>query len=327
MRNLKLMIVSAALTVSAAHLPAQCAFDDASQSVTADAMGGAFTARADDSSALFINPAGLSQLERGEISLMYGKPMAAAKGLNLGKEYAVMAMPLGNKVAIACGGSLFDASGLMKEYEAMMGAAVRVTPEISVGGSVSYLSHSYTMRGEDDASDPVFSGGMGQGAVGLDLGMRAGLTDKLSMGLSGRHLNRPNVGLVSKDAVPMELRGGLMYKLGQVSILADVIKRDAGPDAYRAGSVRLGGGMEWKAMDRLALRSGVNNTALTAGFGISLKSLRLDYAFDLAYQAMADNGGGHKLAVSVGFGGKPEARRRSVSPRQQRASPDSFWIY
>jgi len=42
---------------------------------------------------------------------------------------------------------------------------------------------------------------------------------------------------------------------------------------------------------------------------------------------MEDNGGSHKLAVSVGFGNKPEARRESVSPRQQRTASDSFWIY
>ena len=327
MNNLKLALMFSALILAVGSGKSRAAFDEASQSVTAEAMGGAFAAKADDSSALFINPAGLNQLERGEFSLMYGKPMAAAKGMDLGKNYAVMAMPLNNKVSIACGGSLFDASGLMKEYEGILGAAVRLTPRISVGGSLSYLSHSYAIDGEQDGADPVFAGGKSRGALGLDLGMQAGLTDKLSMGLSGRHLNRPNVGLIAKDAVPMELRGGLVYRMEKVSVLADVTKRDAGPDVSQAGSVRLGGGVEWKAMDRLALRSGLNNTALTAGFGITLKSLRLDYAFDLAYQAMEDNGGSHKLAVSVGFGNKPEARRQSVSPRQRVSGSDSFWIY
>ena len=174
------------------------------------------------------------------------------------------------------------------------------------------------LLGPLDISSGVFQ-------AGLDLGLQASLTDKLSLGLSGRHLNRPDVGLVSKDQVPMELRGGLAYRMRRVSVLADVMRRDAGPDA--AQTMRMGGGLEWQAMDRLALRAGGNNTQLTAGFGITLKSLRVDYAFDLAYQAMQDSGGNHKLAVSIGFGPDKDARRDAVSPRRQMKSTDSFWIY
>jgi len=316
----------AALILAAAGMKAQGAFNHASQSVPADAMGGAFVAKADDSSALFINPAGLSQLGRGEFSLMYGKPMAAAKGVSLAKEYAVLAMPVTKKVAIGCGGSLFDAAGLMKEYEGIFAAALRLTDGLSVGGAMTYLSHGYSF-GTDSAegSSPAFDGPKSKGALGLDLGLQASLTDKLSLGLSGRHLNRPDVGLVSKDQVPMELRGGLAYRMRRVSVLADVMRRDAGPDA--AQTMRMGGGLEWQAMDRLALRAGGNNTQLTAGFGITLKSLRVDYAFDLAYQAMQDSGGNHKLAVSIGFGPDKDARRDAVSPRRQMKSAESFWIY
>ena len=194
-------------------------FSQASQSVAAEGMAGSFVGKADNSSAVFINPAGLFQIERLELGVMYSNPFMGMQGVSLSKEYFVLGIPIKPGFVLGAGISMFDASGLLKEYEGILGISYKINSFMAVGGSASYLFHSYQVSGNSLAViDPVFKNGNSKSALGFDLGVMFFPIKILNLGFSARHINKPDMGLDSKDIVPMELRGGGMLKLERLVI-------------------------------------------------------------------------------------------------------------
>lgn len=295
---------------------ANAGFSQSSLSMAGQSISGGFVAKADDPSAIFLNPAGISQISRSELSLSYSKPFAGLTGVSFQQGYAALAVPINRRWTLGLAGNSFDANGLLTEQEGGLGVVVQVSRRLAVGTNVTYLRHSYNVTG-NAAADPLFAQGRAKGAMGIDAGALLTVSRFVTLGFSGRHLNRPDVGLKSKDIVPMELLGGAKIHMGQLSLLADVMVRDAGQDIANRREITWAAGTEWSVLSSLALRAGLNRGSLAAGMGFNVGDFRLDYSFSLSNFLEQDAGGGHHAVLSYRFGRDRYAER----PKEAIAAP------
>lgn len=287
--------------------------------VAAEGLGGAFVARADNSPSIFLNPAGLVQLNRGETSFQYGRPWMGLPGVSLQQASVALGLPAGPRWGWGLGISHFDAVGLLQEQELVWGAARRFR-RLSLGGSVELLR-----RAVQNSSDPMAVGDPVQGrsrtAVGWDVGLLYGFTRDLQGGVALRRINRPDVGLSSPDRVPMEGRAGGLYRWRSFSVTADVSQRGAVPEGTSRSTWALGG--EWrpslpsKEPAPLALRGGLHSDGMALGLGVVLGTLTVDYAYDFLRTDVSESSGAHRMALSARFG----APRVSPTPVPSRGRP------
>lgn len=292
---------------------AQAGFLQDSPSAAAQAMAGTFAGKADDPSALFINSAGLAQLRRPEGYFLYSKPQLGLEGASLAQSGLIAAAPAGERLTFALGANSFDAAGLLKEEEFLLGSAYKLNSHLLLGMSLGYLRRSYNIGGDPLAErDPVFKNGTSKGALGLDVGAIVLINRQAQLGFSARHLNRPDLGLSGSDRVPMALRAGGLYRLERFNVLADLNFRDSRSAGAGEGRLSWSAAAELLVVKRrigpsLLVRAGVNENQLTMGFGVTAWNLTVDYAFALFSKLVNDGAGGHTLALRMAFGGERSA--------------------
>lgn len=246
------------------------------------AMGEAFTAVADDVTALYWNPAGLSQLEERKLSASYNSWFA-----DVSQGYVSLGFPaLGGTVAVGTNyvdmGTIErrDASGDLKgEFRAS-----------SIHASVGYA------RG--DRFSIGFAGGMLRESIENDqkitfLGT-AGILLKngnLSLGACAQNVG----GKLGEDPLPFILKAGAGLRMRGLNIAVDVgMPQDN--DTYFCT------GMEWWLADKFALRAGYRSgqdigPGYTAGIGFKTNNLSLDYA----YVPYDDLGTTHRVSLGIEF--------------------------
>jgi len=265
-------------------------------------MGEAFTALADDSSALYWNPAGMSMLRQKEVSFMGSQLI---EGVN---------------------------------YEQM--AFVAPGDSYAFGTNLSYLGYG-TITGYDNTGSDIPTGNVSAYAYNLNGGISRLITDSLSLGVSGGLLHEsladvsantfavnagalytlpthawdglyraglavrnlgPGLEFISeRDPLPREIALGAsaqgIHKL-PLNLTADVgIPND--------NSTYLSLGSEYWFRDMFAVRlgyAGSNNEGkgLRVGFGLKYGSLLFDYA----YAGFGDFGATNRLSLSLRFGEK-----------------------
>ncbi len=271
--------------------------ENSGASARAQAMGGAFVGVADDSSALFWNPAGLAGLGKMEMALHHNSWLAG-----IIQETAVLGMPLGALGGVAASlnyvnyGSLpgYDDNGLrVADYSANryglgVGWGMRVLRDVSAGAS---LKGAYRTLG-----------GTGYSDLSLDLGGLWEPRPALKVGLSYSNLGTAVGGFSQASA----LRVGGSYGMP----LSDTnhILFAAAASVEPMGVNRLQAGVEDLIHSMLALRLGYQlNLAdnqiggligLTGGLGISYENFGLDYA----YLPFGDLGTAQRLTLSYKFG-------------------------
>src|SRR5262249_43561613 len=141
-------------------------------------MGGAFSALADDASALYWNPAGLARLGHQEIAASH----ANLFGTNVRDDIVSFALPLSADRAAARGwyhsafaeGRLgFSGNGFP------LGAGSKVLPWMGAGAGATLLARSTSLDGLSITSGHGF---------GLDLGVLAAPADRWRLGFMGQDL-------------------------------------------------------------------------------------------------------------------------------------------
>lgn len=297
------------------------AFKDMGWSARSAGMGGAFTAVSDDSSGILYNPAGLTQAKRAEVNLMHAKLFAGLDEVDLGLSYGALLFPTKNMGTFAANWANFSSINQYREdtvsiaYAGSLNALIkRLVPEISFGINIKYLSHSYTLD-ERTRPDPVFADGSSKASMALDCGIWSrpipNWCSGLSAGLVFKNINHVDIGLKTKDIVPMELRYGLAYKINKYwgirNILTsfDYVYRDQewGSDEDK---MNLHFGMEaWVFNEILGFRLGGNYNELTSGFSVGSPekfnlNLKLDYAF-LWPMKISETLGTHRISLTYGF--------------------------
>lgn len=129
------------------------------------------------------------------------------------------------------------------------------------GATVSY---THVFQGEGYGS---------AGAVGVDLGLAALITDELWFGARATNINRPAYGSTDEE-LPRELAAGLSYRLSSIAFFtAEVVK-----DVKFPLSVR--GGIEFEVFRSLFARAGITTEPSTysGGFGYQAETWEINLA-------------------------------------------------
>jgi hypothetical protein len=264
----------------------------------ASGMGGAFVAVADDASAAYWNPAGLSRI---------GPQVLFAHNayiVDMKQEY-VSAVTRFGEWTVAGSFNIFDIGTLEKRDDsgALLG---EFRPfDLSLGISVAYpvledLSLGATAKGImsdidiETATGFLFDiGAIWDGAIGPVEGISAGVTVR-NLGPSLTFIDEPF------DA-PLGVRGGLAYRRDMPAAGSRfVLSFDV--ESMRGGDIETFVGGEWYYGEYISGRLGLNPNSDTRDFATGFGAHYRDFVVDYAYVPFtSDLGSSHRIGVTYTF--------------------------
>lgn len=287
-------------TLSAASLQDPFGCDGAS--ARAVAMGKAFVAVSDDSSALFFNPAGLGNLGRIDVGVHHQSALAG-----ITQEILSAACPVRERWGVGFTGQYLNygafqgreadgtpTSGL-SAYQAGLGLGCGVR---LAGGLFAGAAFRGVLQRFASSSYHIFNGDAGL-LYAAPRGWRWGASC-VNMGTSARGASASSL---ARFGVSKAFGGNGVY--GLLAALAVSYEPRYGTGAQA--------GLEGSARSRYFLRAGYSYDAqeagteglrgFTAGFGLALRGFLLDYAF----LPFGDLGTTHRVSLGYRWGGKASA--------------------
>ncbi|MFA5114113.1 MAG: S-layer homology domain-containing protein [Candidatus Margulisiibacteriota bacterium] len=296
-------------------------------------MGKVFTAFADDPSAIFLNPAGLSLVEKWELSSMSGK---FANEMDYAQLSTVIPSRFGNfGVAYTGGGLSFTAPS---PEVIVIGGEEKYFP--SPSGTVSYqwnnaaLLFSYGKQCQFpqwNISDLKLGTSLklySQNLAGSGINPLTASGFDLDIGALYQPTRQLTTALVLQNIVPTALGGGVKWSSGVQESLPALARLglkygllgENGQISWRGQELALGLdyefypthgsnpaatrlGLEWSPQEILAVRLGSESGDLTYGVGLSFDEFRFDYAYH-AYYGLASAATNY-FSLSYGVG-KPK---------------------
>lgn len=287
------------------------------------ALGGAFSAIADDASAAVWNPGGLGFVNRRQLQGSHSNLI----GIGFSEQYVSLAMPswrwgvtsltvrhLGvGEIESRDDRNLLIDDGLSShDTEIMLAYGRQLSPAWGIGGAIKMQQQSLA--------------GFSDSGLGLDLGVLvrpvlmlhedAVWADRVSLGVSVRNLIEPSIRLVEDEvADPTGLRVGVAYRhpfreQGFILTSFDVEKTG---DA----SARLHGGFEIRPLPMLALRTGFSAGTPLAGAGVRWRDMSFDYVYE-----SNELGAVHRVGLELAFGSTTEERQRTYYAREEARIQD-----
>ncbi len=280
-------------------------------------MGGAYVGLADEASAPYWNPAGLTQIEEHQFLSMYA-PFFEGVSHNF-VSYVHPLRSWGN-LAIS---DVFLYSGGYEEVDKdgnvlgrnqsifnnaiIISYANRIYGRLSLGANLK-LVHERVMK---------YSGN----SQGIDLGVLYKPRDELSIGLAVQNVLQPKVTLIDDPNVyDTNVKGGVAFNTyhNRLTLTADVNKL-VNEKAYFSAGLEISpwekaSFTSWKRLD---LRAGVNHLqSFTCGIGLKMDFLSLDYAFNIHKM-----GNLHRFGLTFSWGNIYKALARPVLD-----SGDIYWV-
>lgn len=259
-----------------------------SMSPRAIAMGGAFSALADDSGAVFVNPAGLAQFEQREVGLGFTQYFQDAKMGNLS-----YAGNLADK-RFGLGLTFMNVGGIEKRG---LNDAVGVVPDI---GSFSSNDMALSLAYAKKDSFPDFLDKLDAGfavkfvrsaidtksafALALDAGLIYHATEKVNFALAMANLGNKMKFDTESDPLPFCIRAGVLYRpqpamnfVGELNqyLVDEKFYPSVGAEYWFRNSFALRGGYKF-GYDTANLG---NEVGLSLGFGLKVSGLGVDYAY------------------------------------------------
>ncbi len=232
------------------------------------AMGEAFTGVADDVTALYWNPAGLTRAGNIEVLAMQNFWL-----LDMSYQYAAGACktPLGR---IGVSGA-YSSSGTIPKYENFrkVGEYTAYDAAVTLGYARSFLGLSAGATGKLIQQKIEEENALGFGFdAGLLYYLPVPIVD-IGFGVAVQNIG-PGIKFIEKtDPLPLNVEAGASVGLGPALVAVDVSKpTDAG--------LRFNVGGEFTVLNVLALRAGYNTAnSLSVGGGVTWQMVSVDYAF------------------------------------------------
>ena len=261
------------------------------------AMGNAYSALSDDVSGALWNPAGISGITKKEISALHTIWLGDISGDFLGA-----ALPLENYTFAltallfkgedeyrgASPGSPLSGSFSISDRVYALSAARKQNERYSAGLSVKVISRSIEKYSAL--------------AAAVDIGAIVKVNSDLSAAAAIQNLGTRIRLRNEAEPLPLTLRAGLLLKglNGKMLFAFDAVYASGSPM-----SLNMGG--EYKVLPLIAVRAGyifktgkdnpLSLTGITAGFGLSLKGMSLDYSY-IPYNRLGDS---HQFSLSYKF--------------------------
>ena len=213
-------------------------------------------ALSDDVFSLFNNPAGLSQMNWREVGIYYSPAPFGLTELSNGFVAYHEPTSIGS---FAIGGMTYGYE-LYRESKISMGYSYNYNNKFFAGVVLNYQTVSIHNYGND-------------GAIFLNLGGLAYLTNYFRFGFSIQNLNKASFG-ETKNQIPIVLNAGFSYDvIDEITINATIEK-----DINYKPSIQFG--INYDIIEYLSLRSGFSNepSRYSAGIGINYSMFSLDYA-------------------------------------------------
>lgn len=276
----------------------------------ASALGQAYTALADDPSAVFWNPAGLEYVFQQSVMLYHMSLFEGAIYDFMG--YSLPTLKLGTFAVgiarISAGGDIIyrdieknELGTITNEiYQAYLSYAKKLPYDLSAGVSIRVLYRSWTGLYQE--------GSLNDYGVGLDLGVMwrpqmfsSTLLQHWSVGLNIHNLFPPQIKEgAAIDELPLSVRLGFMRTVrflgggNNLNILIDL-------DYSQKRDLLIHFGTEYRFMDMGMVRLGYDGAGMTFGAGVEYKFMQIDYAY--GNSAFGDYFPAvHKISLSFNFG-------------------------
>ena len=271
------------------------------QGVGARALGlaGSFAGIADDTGAIYWNPAGLALLIKPELTLNHITLFADTSNDFLG-----YGMPL-KKFGALGAGYLRQTSGDFQKRETpfdtptsfaiintmlQLGWAIKLPPAYTSNIIPGQISFGFGIKNVVQQVDTVSGSG-----AGADAGLLYRHEKGFSVGVVVQNILPPKVTLVSKAvSFPRVLDVAPAYTR---ELNKDLKATLAARTNYYAGRFHPGGGSELWYLNKIALRAGIEAKGISMGVGARLSNYQLDYAILLHEIAPS-----HIISFSVKFG-------------------------
>ncbi len=230
------------------------------------AMGEAYSGLSDDPSAIFWNPAGLTEIGSTELLGAQNFWLLDMNSQFLGITWPSTAGYFGASVSYSSSGDIpkyenFQRIGTYSAYDAVAALAYAENFQnlFSFGLVVKGI---YQKIEEEDAE-----------GIALDIGMQRTQGENMKLALVIQNLG-PGIRFIEqKDPLPLNIKTGIAYNYRMFIITCDI-------NIPRNDDIGFNTGSEAVIKKHLAFRAGYNSDqSYTAGFGLILRKLRFDYAF------------------------------------------------
>jgi len=254
----------------------------------ATGLGMAFTSIADNTDAIFVNPAGLKTHEVNVMtyqafetnfqSIGYVFPLM---GFNLGIGYIHAGVDNIEETVFDSGLNQFVPTGKTFGYAAsgiFLGAGLPINDRLSVGSSIKLI--------DEKLKDNKASG------FGLDVGILYSLDpifleEDISIGITAKNIISPELewDTLSKttSSLPLTLNLGASSRFLAKTLLLAVEVQKKGP---RSPTLHFGG--EYLIHPSLPIRAGYNDGSIVFGAGLIIDRLTLDYSLTILNDAASE---------------------------------------
>jgi len=273
------------------------AFEDVELGARPLGMGSAFTAVADDASAIFWNSAGIARVHGRELTMSYMElyGLVSYSSIGYAQRFPLFSSPLtrgdtGGAIGFGLVSSS-DVDGVYREMALALSGAGEIYRGLNVGANIKYLTSAA------NTGDVKIGNGRG---LSLDLGCQYRMwEDLLSLGITFQNLvgyvsyNRETVGDIPGQEYSQ--RPDFSYKVGasinlgrllwgSVPLLESAPALDNITLAAELSDGDIHIGTECIFWDVVAARAGFRTgnaltRSITVGFGLKLSALRFDYAY------------------------------------------------
>ncbi len=238
-----------------AFIPASHAgLEDLSLSAKGRGLADATSVMTEDPSQIFGNPAAIFSSHL-QCALTYARPFGL-KALDYG--HITLALPY-KSLTLGSAAKTFG-NDLYREMVFSFAWSYHLHKDLFIGSCFRYGTVAIQNYGKD-------------GALLLDIGAIAHLNEDLACGFSIHNINHAALGK-GDEPLPTGLQTGIKIKLMATTLFFDLYKEIKYPLDLRCA-------LQIHMLSPLTLRAGVGSqpSRLTAGFGLSFKSMSLDYGF------------------------------------------------
>ncbi|MDD5492208.1 MAG: polysaccharide biosynthesis/export family protein [bacterium] len=270
-------------------------FSDNHNSARTAGIGSAFTGLADDTGALWFNPAGTTQLTQIQALYTNLTPYIARKNVPYYMSQSFgMVFPSKHNNAWGFSWNNYRVKQAYQESTILLNYSQKLNPylpwemnDIALGLNLKGLFYSPNKAGQD-IFDAMSGGGDSRSAFGLDTGLHYKINEALNLGIAALNVNEPPVHIIDDtERLPIQTRVGLSYKLPLLPSLSFVgidQQITTSVDAIRVqGKWQSNIGTEVPFFKNLfALRGGVNSTEASAGLGLGSMQTK-NFAFNIDY--------------------------------------------